>query len=230
MINCQSTTAAPAHGDRDSDDSGAKVFAVCLSVMKGDDCWIIDTGVSEHMTSNCDLLVNYQEFSKPEPVVLEDGRSAHALGTGEICVTMLLGPKKKDERKSSMTKVLYVPKLAVILFSSRAAAMKGKVVQFGHTLCWIKDSRGKVVPRGRLVSNMYRLDRRIEREWKQVSVAAGLSNKLNLWHQRMAHLNIGHMKTMVSNKIVTGTNTPGTGKLDFCKACVEGKSHQAPLK
>ena len=32
--------AAPAHEDSDSDDSGSNVFAVGLSVMKGDDCWI----------------------------------------------------------------------------------------------------------------------------------------------------------------------------------------------
>ena len=30
--------AAPSHGDSDSDDYGANVFAVGLSVMKGDDC------------------------------------------------------------------------------------------------------------------------------------------------------------------------------------------------
>ena len=146
--------ATPAHGDTDkSDDSGA-VFAVGLSVMKGDDCWIIDSGASQHMTSNRDLLINYQKFSEPEPVVLGDGRSVDALGAGEIRITMLLGPKEKDERKSTMTKVLYVPKLAANLFSARATAMKGKVVQFGHTLCWIKDSQGKLVARGRLVGNM----------------------------------------------------------------------------
>ena len=114
---------------------------------------------------------------------------------------MLLGPKKKDERKSTMTKVLCVLKLAANLFSAHVAAMKGKVVQLGHTLCWIKDSRGKVVARGRLVVNMYRLNCRIETEGKQVSVAAGSSNKLNLWQQRMAHLNADHMKTMFSNEI-----------------------------
>ena len=222
--------ATPALGDSDSDDSGANVFAVGLSVTKGDDCWIIDSGASQHMTSNRDLLMNYQEFSKPEPVVLGDGRSVHALGTGEICVTMLLGSKESDERKSTMTKVLYVPKLAANLFSARAAAMKGKVVQFGHTLCWIKDSRGTVVARGRLVGNMYRLDCKTEHQEKQASAAERSSNKLNLWHQRMAHLNAGHMKTMVSREIVTGTDMPGTGKLDFCEACAEGKSHRAPFK
>ena len=125
---------------------------------------------------------------------------------------------------------MYVPKLAANLFGARVAAMKGKVVQFGHTLCWIKNSQRKAVARGRLVGNMYRLNCRIEGEGKQVSVAAGSSNKLNLWHQRMAHLYAGHMKTMVSNEIVTGTDMSGTGNLDFCDACVEGKSHRAPFK
>ena len=167
--------------------------------MKGDDCWIIDSSTSQHMTSNRDLLMNYQEFSEPEPVVLGDGRSVHAFGTGEICITMLLGPKAKDKRKSTMTKVLYVPKLAANLFSARAAAMKKNVVQFGHTLCWIKDSQGKVVARGRLVGNMYRLD-------------------------------AGQLKTMVSREMVTGVDIPETGKLEFCEACAEGKSHRAPFK
>ena len=222
--------AAPARGNSDkNDDSCDNVFAVGLSVMKGDDCWIIDSGASQHMTSNRDLLMNYQEFSEPEPVVLGDGRSVHAFGTGEICITMLLGPKRNDERKSTMTKVLYVPKLAANLFSARAAAMKEKVVQFGHTLCWIKDSQGKVVARGRLVGNMYRLDCRIERQ-EQASVAERSSDKLNLWHQRMAHLNAGQMKTMVSREMVTGVDIPETGKLDFCEACAEGKSHRAPFK
>jgi hypothetical protein len=49
--------------------------------MKSDD-WIIDSGASQHMTSSRDLLMNYQEFWEPEPVVFGDGRSVHALGTG----------------------------------------------------------------------------------------------------------------------------------------------------
>jgi hypothetical protein len=54
------------------------------------------------MTLSRDLLMNHQEFSEPEPVVLGDGRSVHALGTGDIAITMLLGPKEKDERKSTI--------------------------------------------------------------------------------------------------------------------------------
>ena len=138
--------------------------------MRRDDSWIIDTGASQHMTSNRDLLRNYQEFSESEPVVLGDSRSVYALRNGEICVAMVLGFTVKDERKLTMTKVLFVPKLAANLFSTRWATMKEKVVQFGHTLCWIKNSRGKVVARGRFVGNMYRFDCRGDRQEKQVSV------------------------------------------------------------
>ena len=46
----------------------------------------------------------------------------------------------------------------------------------------------------------------------------------------MAHLNAGQMKTMVSREMVTGVDIPETGKLDFCEACAEGKSHRAPFK
>ncbi len=46
----------------------------------------------------------------------------------------------------------------------------------------------------------------------------------------MAHLNAGQMKTMVSREMVTGTDMPEMGKLDFCEACAEGKFHQTPFK
>ena len=102
--------------------------------MKGDDYWIIDSGEYQHMTSSRDLLMNYQEFLEPDPVVLGDGRSVHALGTGEISITMLLGPKEKDERKSTMTKVLYVPKLAANLFSARGSYERKSGAIWTYTL------------------------------------------------------------------------------------------------
>ena len=61
--------AAPARGNSDkNDDSGDNVFAVGLNVMKGDDCWTIDSGASQHMTSNRNLLNSiYQENGTVAP-------------------------------------------------------------------------------------------------------------------------------------------------------------------
>lgn len=46
----------------------------------------------------------------------------------------------------------------------------------------------------------------------------------------MAYLKAGQMKITVSRETVTGTDMPGTRKLDFCEACVEKKSHRALFK
>ena len=84
---------------------------------------------------------------------------------------MVLGPIEKYEKKSMMTKVLHVPKLTTNLFSTWAVTAKGNVVRFGHTLCWIKNSHGKVVARGCIAGNMYRLDCKVDTSGKQASVA-----------------------------------------------------------
>jgi hypothetical protein len=223
--------ASPADADEKKDeDNWGNVFAVGLIAAEGNNCWIIDSGASQHMTANRDLLVNYCEFPDPEPVALGDGRCVNAYGYGQVDITMILGNKEKDQRKSILTKVLYVPKLATNLFSARAAASKGKVVQLGHTLCWIKNSNGQVVARGRLVGNMYRLDCEVNKPGNQASVANETGAKLDLWHQRMAHLNVGQMKTMASKELITGTDILGTGMLSFCQACAEEKAHRAPFK
>ena len=179
--NASKHKATRANADEKKDeDCWGNVFVVGLIAAEGDSCWIIDSRASQHMTANRDLLVNYCEFPEPEPVALGDGRSVSAYGYGQVNITMILGNKEKDQQKSILTKVLYVPKLATNLFSARAAASKGKVVQFGHTLCWIKNSGGQVVARGRPVGNMYRLDCKVSKPGNEASVANGTGTKLAL--------------------------------------------------
>ena len=74
---------------------------------EGNSCWIINSGASQHITANRDLLVNYCEFPEQEPVALGDGRSVNAYGYGQVDIIMILGNKEKDQRKSILTKVLY---------------------------------------------------------------------------------------------------------------------------
>jgi hypothetical protein len=72
---------------------------------------------------------------------------------------------------------------------------------------------------------MYRLDCKVDKHGKRASIANETGARLDLWHQRMAHLNAGQMKIMASKELITGTDIPGTGKLSFCEACAEGKVH-----
>lgn len=50
--------------------------------------WLIDSGATDHMTSNCYLFSTFPIFHKPIKVSLADGRYTSALGKGSICLTI----------------------------------------------------------------------------------------------------------------------------------------------
>ena len=122
-------------------------------IRKDDDLqWILDSGASQHMTANKQLLANYQEFDVPETVRLGDGHTVEAYGCGQVKITVRISQSK--DISTLLDKVLFVQKLACNLFSVRAVAQKGYIVQFGHSCCWIKDSNGKVRGKGRLINRI----------------------------------------------------------------------------
>ena len=134
----------------DAGDCGEFMFVSSTGqVTSGINCnWILDSGASRHMTADKNVLKDYYRFDVPESVKLGDGRTVEAYGSGLVRITVETGQGK--QLTTQMTSVLYVPKLACNLFSVRAVTQKGLVVQFGHSCCWIKDSTGKVVAKGKL--------------------------------------------------------------------------------
>ncbi len=134
-----------------SDSEGA--FAVSMGSMQRHHVnqWLVDSGVSSHMTRKKELLMNYMEFEKPEKVGLGDGNTVEAVGVGNIQMNMFF--RESSPKRSVLYSVLYVPKLACNLFSVRAAVTKGNTVK-----CWIRDGEGKVRGMGSLVDKLYRLD------------------------------------------------------------------------
>lgn len=104
------------------------------------------------MTFDKRLLLHYRPFSSSELIKLGDGRTVEALGCGKVKIKVELGHGK--HKVTGMNDVLYVPKLACNLFSVRSVTQNGYIVQFGHTCCWIKDSAGKLIAKGRLSNGM----------------------------------------------------------------------------
>ena len=54
--------------------------------------------------------------------------------------------------------------------------------------------------------------------------------KLNLWHQRLGHVNERRLKTAVSKNLINGVDCANGDKLPFCEACVQGKQARKPFK
>ena len=219
--------------DNNQTDSESELFFSATGQPEGKkhQYWIVDSGASRHMTSNKKLLTDYCEFAVPETVKLGDGRSVEALGTGRVRITVETSEGKKT---TMMGGVLYVPKLACNLFSVRAVTQKGQIVQFGQNVCWIK-CRGKVLAKGRLVNRMYQLNCETLSTEDSMSVADAYVNnnkhgQLNLWHQRLGHLNVQQLKQAVKRCQVKGIDLQDNDRLDFCEGCVEGKMSRYPFK
>lgn len=139
------------------------------------------------MTPQKEYLIDYREFDMPEKVGLGDGRIAEAVGDGNIRLNMLF--KVSDSKQAVMYNVLCVPKLACNVFSvCAAAAIKGNIVKFGRSRCWIQDRNGKLYGMGSLVGKLYQLDCE-PAPTENASAAREQRNNVDLWHQRLGHLN-----------------------------------------
>ena len=218
-----------ADEQEDSGSTGHEMFvaSVGLKADAQDKNWIIDSGASRHMTFQGEILYNYKEFETPEPVGLGDGRTVSALGSGKVKVVSHLYHNKKIA--GWMTDVLYVPKLTSNLFSVNAATSKGNVISFGHKYCWIRNKKRKLIGTGSPMGKLYILNcEALKSPADKVTVAEETegSSKIDLWHQRLAHVNVKQLRQLVKNS--EGVDLQPEGKMKFCEACVHGKMHRLP--
>jgi len=220
------------HQDLNYDsDEGTDAFVASMHMSSGVTSasrWVIDSGATRHMTFQKELLSDYCQFKSPEAVGLGDGHTVDAYGAGRVKVSMLLG--RSSSFDTAMSSVLYVPQLSCNLFSVRAATLKGNVIQFGHSRCWIRDSNGQLVGKGRLVDKMYQLDCVPEGPCENASIAKMQNVDADEWHQRFGHVGVGSMRQMVANRLVDGLDLPSDIELSFCESCIEGKMHRKPHK
>lgn len=192
------------------------------------DRWVVDSGASAHMTCHKDILCNYSSFDIPQKVGLGDGRTVDVVGTGTVKIAMLFD--NYNTMNCEIENVLYVPKLSCNLFSVKSATNKGKVVQFGHSKCWIRDANGKLCGTGSLVNKMYQLNCETISQKEYASVASADQTGMDLWHQRLGHTNGQRLKEISEKDSVSGLNIQKKATLSFCEGCVEGKMQRQPFK
>ena len=118
-----------------------------------------------------------------------------------------------------MHDVLHVPNLACNLFSTRVA-VKGAG--------WIRGPKGALDGMDFLGEKLYRL---------KCELVTGNENALmmelsdiDLWYQRLGHLNRQQLNTLVNQSLASGIKLSTTSKLSFCEGCVEGKIQHKPFK
>ena len=210
----------------ESDSNGEGAFPVSDEVPE--DKWLVDSGASSHMTPKREYFTKYRSFSTPEKVGLGDGRVVDAVGVGTIRLNMLF--KVSNSKRAVMYDVLHVPKLTCNLFSVRATAKRGYSVKFGQSRCWIRGPKGALEGMGSLAGKLYHLKCEVITGKEKASMVSEDLPEVDLWHQRLGHLNRQQLNTLVDRDLASGIKLSTTSKLSFCEGCVEGKMQRKPFK
>ena len=88
----ESEESRQGNSNVDPEDVYAAAFMVSVGNVESVDReypWLIDSGVSSHMTKERHVLTNFQEYEEPENVALGDGCVVKALGYGLVQMNML---------------------------------------------------------------------------------------------------------------------------------------------
>nr|XP_016467178.1 PREDICTED: uncharacterized protein LOC107789823 [Nicotiana tabacum] len=160
--------------------------------------WIIDTGATNHMVYDIDMLnkSSITEIEKPKKVFLPNG---------DITQVTHIGASSLSD-KNTITNVFYVPqfKFNLLSVSKSTKELKCSVTVFPD-FCFFQDLfTRKVREIGKEEDELYILLRQIMEKNKRIALAASkvesnLDKQLDvdLWHKRL-----GHMSTIVLQKIL----------------------------
>ncbi|CAL8990541.1 unnamed protein product [Prunus brigantina] len=162
---------------------GNLFFANCaISEKSANGEWYVDSGCSNHMTGNKELLIDINS-SVTGKVQMLTGELVSIAGMGTLVLDTNSGTKYIRE-------VMYLPGLRENLLSVGQMDEHGYHLVFGSSMCSIYDSSS-------LENLIMKVERRKNRCYPlslssndYVALRAGISNSTWIWHKRMGHLHL----------------------------------------
>lgn len=198
--------------------------AISLSVTASEtlqDGWYLDSGATNHMTSNREWFTELRQLEEPIPISLGNGKRVLAVAEGNINV---LAHNNQKWVSKHLKDVWYVPEIQFNLFSQGAALDKGLKETSTKTMC-VFTRGGTIEAVGDRKSNLFRMRIRVVNGNSQEKIAKStpkaLVSSLKMWHERLAHQNYPHVK-----RILSSMQIKTSGDKEFCEPCVLGKIHR----
>ena len=181
--------------------------------------WFIDSGATDHMSYEQGDFISLKRLNPSVQVVLGDNTAVYAHGMGSI----YLSPHVY------LTRVLYVPDLGTRLLSVSAVTRLGYEVIFDRSGCKIWKDNVNILSAS-LCGNLFSVNlhsANIGKAARNSSSKQELeAQDLNLWHQRLGHLNMHDVHQLA--KLATGLRiNQNTVVLSPCPACLQGKQQRS---
>lgn len=188
----------------------------------GSSNWFIDFGCTAHMTYDRAAFSTYTSIPNSTVDLGADSR-ATIVGQGDISLRIIV---KEKPVKCTIKDVKHVPTLRYQLLSVTKMGKLGVRASFddkGATLR--KKASGRLIATGSIVNNLYALD--VDKP--QSIPDKALVASLDLWHQRLAHVNSSGIKSMADRGVVKGIKLNSTNAGHKCNGCILGKGHRTPF-
>ncbi|UYV73278.1 hypothetical protein LAZ67_10002447 [Cordylochernes scorpioides] len=193
---------------------------LCDNQVEPNDIWYADSGASCSMTFRREWFKTYTPFTSDHPIYLGDNSTLLAEGMGDIEIQAYVDGGWYN---TYIRNVLYSPQLKKNLYSLSTSTRRGFNVIIKHDKLQIfMDNDLKAV--GVRHDDLYRM------LFKVTSSSQGYitsENKLQLWHERLAHLPVATLREMATKGLVDGLQPQDLeGEFFFCEGCQLGKAHR----
>ncbi|KAB2613178.1 hypothetical protein D8674_035494 [Pyrus ussuriensis x Pyrus communis] len=179
--------------------------------------WYIDSGCSNHMTGNVDLLVEVRT-NVAGKVQMPTGDLVNVAGMGSLVIDTNKGRKYVRE-------VMYLPGLKENLLSVGQMDEHGYFLVFGGGMCNVYDGPSLeclVMRVKKKVNRCYPLTLFSE---NQMVLKASVTHSTEIWHRRFGHLHFGGLKQLRDKEMVHGL--PQLADYNgVCEGCQFGKQHR----
>ncbi|KAK2370913.1 putative mitochondrial protein [Trifolium repens] len=173
--------------------------------------WYFDSGCSRHMTGEEKYLMNVRSY-KASFVTFGDGAKGEIIGIGDLI----------NHGQPNLENVLLVKGLTANLISISQLCDQGMKVNFTKSECLVNNEEGQLVLRGtRSKDNCYLWMPQEEALTSTCLVTT--EDEVQLWHQKMGHLNLKGMKKVISLEAIRGIPKLRIVEGKVCGECQIGK-------
>lgn len=184
------------------------------------DCrWYLDSGASEHMCKSESSFSNYQTLSMSKEVMIGDGSTIKAIGTGDIQLEAYDGEAWVP---TILQKALHVPELKVNLFSVSAALDKNYEMLSTSNEC--KFIREKAVHA--IAKREHKMYVMMFKPKEEAAMVGQTRLGIEKWHTKMAHQNSAQVKEILNRSNIQFTEA----SKETCIPCLQGKQHRLPFE
>ena len=191
--------------------------------------WLIDSGATQHMVQDKNLLEDFVLFDKPQEIRLAaKSKPIYCIGEGSLRNIKLEGGQVLVD----LEKVLCVPDIADNLLSVHSMTMHGASVVFNGETCNI-NAGNKVLGVGHKYQRLYGVKVLFPARVcvscmcvARVCISKSLDDySMTLWHRRLGHISQNNIVKLQS----VAEGIANIKKASPCMSCAQGKQHRDPF-